>query len=67
MAMTLRLSDAGEELLEKLAEQTHQSKTAVVESALRQMAERSDHRTRVRAAFDRVDQRDADLLDRLSR
>lgn len=67
MAMTLRLSESSEQLLEALAERTHQSKTAVVEMALLQMAERSDHRARVRAAFDRVDARDAELLERLSR
>lgn len=67
MAMTLRLSPEGERRLEELAELTHESKTAVVELALAQLAERQSHRSRVRAAFDLVDDRDAELLDRLSR
>lgn len=67
MAMTLRLDEQHDALLEALAARLGRSKTAVVELALDELAVRADKSERTRAAFDRVRSRDAELLDRLAR
>lgn len=67
MPMTLRLSEETERRLEALAAQLNMSKTAIVEQAVLSMDERSIRKARFRAAIERVDERDSDLLDRLSR
>ncbi|WP_430645133.1 hypothetical protein [Agromyces sp. GXS1127] len=67
MAMTLRLDESHDELLEALAVKFGRSKTEVVQIALEDLAARTDKSARTRAAFDRVRVRDADLLERLSR
>lgn len=66
MAMTLRLDEDHDRLLEALAAKSGRSKTEVVQIALDELAARADKSTRTRAAFDRVRARDADLLDRLA-
>lgn len=67
MAMTLRLDEDHDRLLEALAAKFGRSKTEVVEIALDELAARADKSARTRAAFERVRARDADLLDRLAR
>jgi predicted transcriptional regulator len=67
MAMTLRLDEDHDRLLEALAKKFGRSKTEVVEIALDDLAARADRSARTRAAFERVRSRDADLLDRLAR
>jgi hypothetical protein len=67
MAMTLRLDEQHDALLEALAARLGRSKTEVVELALDELAIRADKSGRTRAAFDRVRSRDAELLDRLAR
>ena len=67
MAMTLRLDEQHDELLDALAKRFGRSKTEVVELALDELAIRADKSGRTRAAFDRVRSRDAELLDRLAR
>jgi predicted transcriptional regulator len=65
MAMTLRLSAAGEQRLERLAALTGRSKNAVIEEALENWDSHAAHAARVAAAFDRVLTRDAEALERL--
>ena len=67
MAMTLRLDEQHDELLDALAKRFGRSKTEVVEIALEELAVRADKSARTKAAFERVRTRDADLLDRLAR
>ena len=67
MAMTLRLDEEHDRLLEALAAKFGRSKTEVVEIALDDLAARTDKSARTRAAFDRVRARDAELLERLAR
>jgi predicted transcriptional regulator len=67
MAMTLRLDEEHDRLLEALAAKFGRSKTEVVEIALDDLAARADKSARTRAAFDRVRVRDAELLERLAR
>ncbi|MBM7503758.1 toxin-antitoxin system protein [Agromyces aurantiacus] len=67
MAMTLRLDEAHDQLLEVLAAKFGRSKTEVVQIALDDLAARADKSARTRAAFDRVRSRDAELLERLAR
>ena len=67
MAMTLRLDEQHDALLEALAARLGRSKTEVVELALDELAIRADKSERTRAAFDRVRSRDTELLDRLAR
>lgn len=67
MAMTLRLDEEHDRLLEALAAKFGRSKTEVVEIALDDLAARTDKSARTRAAFERVRTRDADLLERLAR
>ena len=67
MAMTLRLDEDHDRLLEALATKFGRSKTEVVEIALDDLAARTEKSARTRAAFDRVRTRDADLLERLAR
>ena len=67
MAMTLRLDEAHDQLLEALAVKLGRSKTEVVQIALDDFAARADRSARTRAAFDRIRSRDAELLDRLAR
>ena len=67
MAMTLRLDENHDRLLEALAAKFGRSKTEVIEIALDEFAARADKSARTRAAFDRIRTRDADLLDRLAR
>jgi hypothetical protein len=66
MAMTLRLDEEHDRLLEVLAARYGRSKTEVVQIALDDLAARADKSARTRAAFDRVRARDAELLDRLA-
>ena len=66
MAMTLRLDEEHDRLLEALAAKFGRSKTEVVEIALDELAARADKSTRTQAAFERVRARDADLLERLA-
>jgi len=67
MAMTLRLDESHDQLLEALAAKFGRSKTEVVQIALDELAARADKSARTRAAFDRVRSRDAELLERLAR
>ncbi|MGR0319642.1 TraY domain-containing protein [Agromyces sp. ZXT2-3] len=67
MAMTLRLDEAHDQLLEALAAKFGRSKTEVVQIALDDLAAHADKSARTRAAFDRVRSRDAELLERLAR
>lgn len=67
MARTVRLSPEAEMKLSELAALTGQSKNSVIEQAVLELDARTIRRERVRRAFDRVRDRDADLLDRLSR
>ncbi|GAA1055042.1 hypothetical protein GCM10017608_18940 [Agromyces luteolus] len=67
MAMTLRLDESHDQLLEALAAKFGRSKTEVVQIALDDLAARADKSARTRAAFDRVRSRDAELLERLAR
>ncbi|BAJ74083.1 predicted DNA-binding protein with an HTH domain [Microbacterium testaceum StLB037] len=67
MAMTVRLSPEAEERLEHLASVLKMSKNSVLEQAVLNMDERAERRRRFAEAIARVDERDADLLDRLSR
>jgi hypothetical protein len=67
MAMTLRLDEGHDRLLEALAVRFGRSKTEVVEIALDELAVRADRSARTRAAFDRVRTRDAALLERVAR
>jgi hypothetical protein len=66
MAMTLRLDENHDRLLEALAAKLGRSKTEVVQIALDELAARADRSARTRAAFDRIRARDAELLDRLA-
>lgn len=67
MATTVRLSDTAEERLASLAHLMHLSKNAVIEQAVLELDARTIRKARVRAAFARVAERDAELLERLSR
>jgi hypothetical protein len=66
MAMTLRLDEEHDRLLEALAARYGRSKTEVVEIALDELAIRADKTARTQAAFQRIRTRDAELLDRLA-
>ncbi|MFD6055571.1 TraY domain-containing protein [Agromyces sp. NPDC060279] len=67
MAMTLRLDEQHDALLEALAARFGRSKTDVVQFALDELAVRADKTERTLAAFERVRTRDRALLDRLAR
>ncbi|MFD4421345.1 hypothetical protein ACFWN7_07555 [Agromyces sp. NPDC058484] len=66
MAMNLRLDEADGALLRALAEKEHRSMNEVVILAIRERAERLAKSERTRAAFERIEQRDAEALDLLS-
>lgn len=66
MAMTLRLSHEAEAALDQIVDETHLGKTAAIERALIEKAARTTRADRVRAAFDHVLERDAELLRRLA-
>ncbi len=66
MVMTVRLSDEAEARLEHLAAVMQMSKNAVIEQAVLHMDERAERRRRSATAIAQVDNRDAELLDRLS-
>lgn len=66
MVMTVRLSDEAEARLEHLAAVMQMSKNAVIEQAVLHTDERAERRRRFRDAIAQVDNRDAELLDRLS-
>jgi predicted transcriptional regulator len=66
MVMTVRLSDEAEARLEHLAAVMQMSKNAVIEQAVLHLDERAERRRRFRDAIAQVDNRDAELLDRLS-
>ena len=65
--MNLRLDDADSALLRELAEYEHRSMNEVVILAIRERADRLSKSGRTRAAFARIEQRDAEALDLLSR
>lgn len=67
MARTVRLSPEAEVKLTELAALMGQSKNSVIEKAVLELHARTIRRERVWGAFDRVRDRDAELLDRLSR
>ena len=67
MARTVRLSPEVEEKLAELAALMKLSKNSVVEKAVLELHARTVRRERVRSALDRIRDRDAELLDRLSR
>lgn len=67
MARTVRLSPEAETKLDELAALMGLSKNSVIERAVLELDARTIRRERVRSAFDRVRDRDRDLLDRLSR
>lgn len=67
MARTVRLSPEAETKLAELASLMGQSKNSVIEKALLELHARTIGRERVVRAFERVRDRDADLLARLSR
>jgi uncharacterized protein (DUF1778 family) len=67
MAMNLRIDEADSALLRALAEKEHRSMNEVVILAIRDRAARLSKRERTRAAFERIEQRDAEALDLLSR
>lgn len=66
MARTVRLSPEAEAKLTELASLMGQSKNSVIEMAVLELDARTIRRERVRRAFDRVRDRDSELLDRLS-
>jgi uncharacterized protein (DUF1778 family) len=67
VAMNLRIDEADSALLRALAEKEHRSMNEVVILAIRERAERLSKSERTRAAFERIEQRDAEALDLLSR
>jgi predicted transcriptional regulator len=67
MAMTLRLDDVHEEILTELAIAHNRPKNEIIALAIEEMANNAAHSTRVRAAFDRILERDAEALELLSR
>lgn len=67
MSMNLRLRPETDRILAELAASEGVSKNQLIESAILEHAARASHRTRVRAAFDKVRTRDAEALDLLSR
>lgn len=66
MALTLRLSEEDDRLLTELAAHERRSKNDVVVAAIRERAERTAKSERTRAAFNRIETRDADALDLMS-
>lgn len=66
MARTVRLSAEVEAKLAELAALMKLSKNSVIEKAVLELHARTVRRERVRTAFDRIRDRDAELLDRLS-
>lgn len=67
MARTVRLSPEAEMKLTELASLMGQSKNSVIEMAVLELDARTIRRERVRRSFEKVRDRDAELLDRLSR
>ncbi|QBR91404.1 ribbon-helix-helix protein, CopG family [Nocardioides euryhalodurans] len=65
MAMNLRLTEAETEALRAKAEQEGRSMQEVARTAISQYV--ADRPARLRAAIDRVQVEDAELLDRLSK
>ena len=66
MAMTLRLDAEAEATLARLAQEQGTSKQQVIVSLIRAAGSREGHESRLRQIADRVKQRDAELLERLS-
>lgn len=66
MARTVRLSPEAEAKLDELARVMGLSKNTVIERAILELGARTIRGERVRSAFDRVRDRDAEMLDRLS-
>jgi predicted transcriptional regulator len=66
MAMTLRLTDERDRMLESLAEQLHMSKNLAAAEAIEVAAPRPSHPDQVAASTDRLLLRYADLMARLA-
>lgn len=66
MALTLRLTAEQDALLTRMAELENRSKNEIAALAILERAERLDRSARIRAAFDRILERDAEALDLLS-
>lgn len=67
MAMTLRLSEEAQAKLEAIAQSTGLSKNAAAELTITSFDERAEHRARFWDAINRIEARDAEALDLLSR
>lgn len=67
MAMTLRLTDDEQLALKELAAAEGISMQDAARRAVREYVARSEHRTRVGAAADRILEVHADAIDRLGR
>jgi predicted transcriptional regulator len=67
MAMTLRLNDEEQQILNQLAADEHVSGHEVIRRALLERAARRGHEVRVDAAFVEAEQEWSGLLDRLAR
>lgn len=67
MAMNVRLRPETDRILAELAEVEGVSKNQIVETAILEHADRTNHKAKVRAAFEKVRTRDAEALDLLSR
>jgi predicted transcriptional regulator len=67
MAMTLRMDTETEAALDQLASATHRSRNDAVQFAIRRAAAALTIEERYAAALADVDERDADLMERLSR
>jgi len=65
MAMTLRLADAVDARLERLAASKQSSKSALVALAVEQLLDREERRAELDAGLDFVLSHDAELLQRL--
>lgn len=67
MAMTLRLTDAEQALLQRRAEDEGVSMQDVARRAIREYVGLADHRDRVAAAAERITRVHADAIERLGR
>jgi len=66
MALTLRTTEVEDAMLTEMAEREHRSRNEIVLLAIRERAERLSKSARTRGALDRMEIRDAALLEALS-
>lgn len=67
MALTLRTTEVEDAMLTEMAAREHRSRNEIALLAIRERAERLSKSARTRAALDRIEKRDAEALDLLSR